>query len=125
MLAARLLDAMFRKHAGVEVESLCDRLARSSRVAALKERGSATPELVVVDVELDGTPGVDLIRELRTIAHLAETPIVVLTGCTDARTVRAARAAGADAVYSKQDVSRHISRWTSDVLSMAESRAAA
>ncbi|MEZ6210110.1 MAG: HDOD domain-containing protein [Phycisphaerales bacterium] len=124
-LAARLLDAMFRREPNVDVECVTNTSDISSRVAELKNNAQSLPDLVIVDLIFPGISGVDLIKELRSNPELEALPIIVLTASHDAPTIRAARNAGANAVYSKQDVSRHIARWTQDVLALTSRATAA
>lgn len=125
ILAARLLDAMFRRTPAVETECLSQIGAIEQRVAELKRDGCSRPDLIIVDLGLPGVSGVEIVKQLRTAHGLADLPVIVLTGCNDTQSVRAARTAGATAVYAKQDVARHIARWTRDMLALTEHARAA
>lgn len=54
------------------------------------------PSLFVVDVDLGGTSGLDLVREVRAVPARAHVPVLVLSGHADAGTRDAAFSAGAD-----------------------------
>lgn len=70
---------------------------------ALGTLDRAAPDLVVIDVDMPGVTGIDLVRVIRAQPHSRHVPIVVLTGHGDPTTVRAAYAAGADDVVSKSE----------------------
>jgi DNA-binding response OmpR family regulator/HPt (histidine-containing phosphotransfer) domain-containing protein len=54
------------------------------------------PSLFVVDVDLGGASGLDLVREVRSVPTRANVPILVLSGHADVATRDAAYSAGAD-----------------------------
>jgi diguanylate cyclase (GGDEF)-like protein len=81
--------------AGFEVTVLEDPLA----VWAALER--TCPDLVVCDVDMPGLDGIDLCRTLRADARWQNLPLLFLTGHSDAETVSALFAAGADDYVSK------------------------
>jgi diguanylate cyclase (GGDEF)-like protein len=81
--------------AGFEVTVLEDPLA----VWAALER--TRPDLVVCDVDMPGLDGIDLCRTLRADARWQNLPLLFLTGHSDAETVSALFAAGADDYVSK------------------------
>ena len=59
------------------------------------------PQAVVLDVDLPGTDGLELLRELRAAPTLADLPVLLLTGHGDPRYVEAAFERGADDFVSK------------------------
>jgi DNA-binding NarL/FixJ family response regulator len=62
---------------------------------------SLRPDLVLTDIQLKSSNGLDLIKDLR--AHAATLPIIATTMFDVQRTERLARAAGASAFVAKQD----------------------
>lgn len=124
VLAARLLDAMFRRTPGTQTECLSHLDAIQRRVGEIGGDRDA-PDLVIVDLGLPRDAGVEIVKQLRAAPGLEHLPVIVLTGCNDTQSVRSARAAGATAVYSKQDVARHIARWTRDILALTDRAQAA
>lgn len=83
------------------VQLACDHMNLHTRAvgdadafrAALKE---VTPALVIVDIEIGSTSGLDLVRELRARGDAPAAPILMLSGHADAATRDAAFDAGAD-----------------------------
>jgi DNA-binding response OmpR family regulator len=53
-----------------------------------------TPDLIVSDIDLGGTSGLELCERLRSIAGLEETPVIFLSGAQVPDVVRRAHAAG-------------------------------
>jgi two-component system, cell cycle response regulator DivK len=54
------------------------------------------PDIIVADLMLSGSSGLDLARRLRAAAHTRDTGIIVLTGHSDGATRRLAHDAGCD-----------------------------
>lgn len=69
--------------------------------AAIKAIATLQPDLVLTDIQLKSSSGLDLIKALRTQAP--ELPVVATTMFDVRRTERLARAAGASGFASKQD----------------------
>lgn len=67
-------------------------------VAHLRD-GGATPDLVILDLHLGGTPGLEVLRSLRCRGH--KFPVAMLTGAGDPVERQACLAAGATAVLVK------------------------
>lgn len=70
---------------------------------ALHEIRSAPPDLVVVDLSMDGMTGFELIQRLK--AMMPELPIVVVSIYKNPLSLRRARESGADGYVSKDLVS--------------------
>lgn len=68
---------------------------------ALETVRRLTPDLVVLDVMLPGTSGVDVLAGLRADPGLARTPVLLLTARGLGRDRAAAEAAGADRFMTK------------------------
>jgi len=62
---------------------------------------STTPALILMDVQLPGTDGLTLTRQIRADARFAALPIVALTAYAMASDELAAREAGCDGFVSK------------------------
>ncbi|MCA9752651.1 MAG: response regulator [Gemmatimonadetes bacterium] len=80
---------------GDEAESYLFRFAR--------ERGSLRPALVLLDLNVPGVDGRELLREIRADAVLRPTPVVVFTGSDDTRDVYDAYDLGANSYVRKPD----------------------
>ncbi|MFL5918540.1 MAG: HD domain-containing phosphohydrolase [Gaiellaceae bacterium] len=68
--------------------------------AARKRIRSARPDVIVLDVNMPGTTGLELCAELKANPATKDIPVILLTGSTGGTTV-AARRAGADAFVRK------------------------
>ena len=62
---------------------------------------SVRPDIVLTDIQLKSSSGLDFIKAIR--AHAPELPVVATTMFDVQRTERLARAAGASAFVAKQD----------------------
>ncbi len=72
----------------------------SSGTELLEHLAQCTPELIILDLVMPGTTGLDLIRELRDRHELATVPIIVLTGSSTEEVAKAFDA-GADDYVTK------------------------
>jgi response regulator RpfG family c-di-GMP phosphodiesterase len=68
--------------------------------AARRRIKRARPDVIVLDVNMPGTTGLELCQELKASAQTRDIPVVLLTGA-DGGTSAAARDAGADALVVK------------------------
>jgi response regulator RpfG family c-di-GMP phosphodiesterase len=68
--------------------------------AARRRIKRARPDVIVLDVNMPGTTGLELCKELKASAQTRDIPVVLLTGA-DGGTSAAARDAGADALVVK------------------------
>jgi len=55
--------------------------------AALSVTDARTPDLVLLDVQLPGRDGLSTCEAMRAMPALADVPILIVTGCTDAGTI--------------------------------------
>lgn len=76
-------------------------VAAASAEEALGVLATQTPALILMDVQLPGTDGLELTRQLRTDPRFADLPIVAVTAYAMARDEQAAYAAGCNAFVSK------------------------
>ena len=65
------------EEAGHEVEVI------HSGDTALAKLSAVTPDLVILDLHLPGTPGTEILRQIRADPRLAETRVAVITGHRD------------------------------------------
>lgn len=68
---------------------------------ALRQLANATPDLMLIDLQMPGLDGVGLIRRLQEAAPDRAYPIFVLTSHISGPQAAEARATGADAVFTK------------------------
>ena len=86
-----IVRVLRRSHPHVRV----DRLADGGEVAPWLLQAVPLPRVVLLDLNLVGKDGRDVLREIRREATLAELPVVVLTSSTNPRDVDECYAAGA------------------------------
>ena len=67
----------------------------------LDQLDAVTPDLLLIDLQMPGLDGVELIRRLTDIAPARDYPVFVLTSHISGPQAAEARAAGADAVFTK------------------------
>jgi CheY-like chemotaxis protein len=68
---------------------------------ALKLLSDKTFDFAIIDVEMLGTSGIELCRQIRALEQIKPFPILMLSGYTDAQTQARTRAAGADEFLAK------------------------
>ncbi len=76
-------------------------VAAASAEEALGVLSQETPALILMDVQLPGTDGLELTRRLRCDPRFVDLPIVAVTAYAMARDEQAAYAAGCNAFVSK------------------------
>jgi phosphoserine phosphatase RsbU/P len=76
----------------IQVDSGASAMQRVTNPLAPRE---ADLDLILLDIEMAGMDGIDTCRRLRAEPHLQDTPIIMVTGKTDSRTVAEAFSAGA------------------------------
>lgn len=62
---------------------------------------SPRPSIIVLDLNLPGTDGREVLKEIKQAAPLAQIPVIVLTTSSDRRDVSACYAAGANSYVQK------------------------
>ena len=67
----------------------------------VRQLGTMTPDLLLIDLQMPRLDGVGLIRRLKEIAPGRHYPLFVLTSHISGQQAAEARAAGADAVFTK------------------------
>jgi CheY-like chemotaxis protein len=69
--------------------------------SALREARAISPDLIVLDLELPGTSGIEVARELRRDPRTQHIPLIAATGLSQDRLLRLARQVGFDTVVVK------------------------
>lgn len=76
-------------------------LAASEGLGAIDLAATSRPDLILCDVELPTIDGYEVLRLLRQNPQLADIPVILLTGRSDKRDVRAGMNLGADDYLTK------------------------
>ncbi|MEO7655608.1 MAG: response regulator [Sphingomicrobium sp.] len=76
-------------------------IATDSATAAVAELHRMPVALVIAELRMDAMSGIDLVRLIRDDSALRDTPVVLITGRTDANGAVEGFAAGADDVVAK------------------------
>jgi DNA-binding response OmpR family regulator len=61
----------------------------------------AAPKAVILDVNMPGGNGVDVLRKIRSMNKTSQTPVLIVTSSMDEKVAEEARALGADAFLRK------------------------
>ena len=105
MTARLLLVEPNRGALGVLAQRLRDEgyrmIATDSAAAAVSELYRVPVDLVISELRMDGLSGVELTRLIRDDTVLKDTPVILITGRSDANGAVDALAAGADDVVAK------------------------
>ena len=67
----------------------------------LRQAGMPRPGLIYLDIEMPGMDGQTTLREIKSDPALRDIPVVMMTGVSDERQMRAAAAAGANSYTLK------------------------
>ena len=96
-------DDMLREVLTEQLLLLGYRVATAASAAAAMGmlRDGAEPDLVLTDVNLGGTTGVELCRWIKAQARLAVTPVILFSGSYEIGARSAGLAAGADDFFPK------------------------
>lgn len=102
-----LVDRLFRKampdgHT-LNVIAIPGGTAALEWIGEAQSAGHPMPDLIVLDINMPGLSGLDLLRVLRARPRFLATPILVLTTSDEAEIGAQARCAGANAVLTKPD----------------------
>ena len=99
---AGLAEIAFRRAAPqARVQAVSNAKAALDHLNRVVEAGEEPPALILMDLNLPGTTGLELLAEIRAIDTLRTIPVVVLTSSENPREVRRCYEAGANAVVSK------------------------
>jgi CheY-like chemotaxis protein len=73
----------------------------SSAETAIRELARDKPDLIVLDCDMPGMGGIELLKELREMPHLSRTPIIMLSGTTSDLDLRSAYQLGINSFVVK------------------------
>jgi len=76
-----------------------DYLHRRARYSSADD--APRPDLILLDLNLPGTDGREVLQEIKRVEHLKQIPVVVLTTSADGRDVEACYRAGANCYIQK------------------------
>ncbi|MGJ3238415.1 MAG: response regulator [Anaerolineae bacterium] len=93
--SARVLFQIMLKRVGFEV------IQAEDADEALEKLATITPDLIITDIQLPGTSGIELTRILRTRPEFDQTAIIVLSAFQSEETIQQALDAGADEFMKK------------------------
>ena len=79
------------------------------------DAGEAPPDLVLLDLQLPGTSGVEVLQRIKADAGLRDIPVVVLSGSDRDEDVRRAQELGAHSYVIKPMTARHFAWITRSV----------
>jgi two-component system, cell cycle response regulator DivK len=100
------------------IESLTAATPEEAYALAAQSR----PDIVVADLMLAGSSGLDLARRLRKDAHTRDTAIIVLTGHSDGATRKLAHDAGCDRFLVKPCAPADLANEIRDLLAARRAR---
>lgn len=100
----------------VELMSLLLRRALPSCRIAVERNGKGAirklrterPDLILLDVNLPGMDGVQVLRQIKSLKHLAQTPVIVCTTSAGCRELDAMFRLGADAHVIKTNMEKEL-----------------
>ncbi len=109
-LTLRALRGVPKPCSVVVARSGGDALDYLLRRGTFEGRQSGDPDVVFLDNTLPGVPGNELVRQIRSEAHLQRMPLVVFSGTSDGAVIDRCLAAGANAFIEKPlDMGEYVS----------------
>ncbi|WP_244953879.1 response regulator [Stappia indica] len=99
-----------------------DGTAALARIERALSAGEPLPDAILLDMNMPGLSGLDVLAALRARAGLDATPIIILSTAEDAAMAERALAAGADAVFTKPDSMDSIARLAAGIFRTALAR---
>ncbi len=72
-----------------------------SGLNALEDMSASRPDIVMLDLEMPGMSGLEVLKTMRSSATLASTPVVIISGHSKSEFETECRAAGANDVIEK------------------------
>jgi CheY-like chemotaxis protein len=114
-----LVERLFRK--AMPCEARLNVVAKMGATAALEwigeaqDAGAPLPDLIVLDINMPGLSGLDLLTVLRARPVFLATPILILTTSNDEEMAVQARRAGANALLTKPDTMEKLEDLIRDV----------
>jgi DNA-binding response OmpR family regulator len=92
----------------------CEVSSHSDGALAAHKAASYAPDLIILDVMLPGKSGFEIFDEIRSHAHLASTPVLMLTAKGQTKDREAAERAGVNVFmtkpFSNQEVLDNVNR---------------
>ncbi len=79
----------------------CERLKVPSGAEAIARAAEDPPDLVILDVKMPDTDGLEVLRELRANEETRETPVLLVTACADPDVMSEASRLGATDYLTK------------------------
>jgi CheY-like chemotaxis protein len=86
-----------------------------ARIEAAVAAKSPLPDLILLDMNMPGLSGLDVLRMMRASAALADTPILILSTASNREAADEALRHGADAVITKPDSMHSIAELASTI----------
>ncbi len=90
-----LMQAMLQRRPGLALE------VADSAASALDQARAATPDLILLDMHLPDSDGLEVLQRIRAEASLRDVPVVAVTADASAERERSAAAAGVQAYLKK------------------------
>ncbi|MFI4897199.1 MAG: HDOD domain-containing protein [Phycisphaerales bacterium JB059] len=118
-LAATLLKTILGKGGRARVDWVSTGTRAAARLRSVAEGSSPAPDLIVADLGLPGSKGVDLLRIARGTEALRETPFVIMTASMEAEDQIECTEAGATAFIRKVDLCSELPKWVDKLLATA------
>lgn len=115
-LAARLIQSMLEKQAGVSVEVKVDGREAIEYLRDCQAPGRRNPDLIISDINVPGYNGLQIIRALRSNVNFQEIPIAVVTATLDDDVCSSCIEAGANSVHDKLEISADLKTWCKDLI---------
>ena len=72
-----------------------------SAEAALAMMEGARYDILLVDIDMPGMDGIEMVRAIRSSSRISDIPVVMVTGCDDVVSIDRAYAAGANSFVTK------------------------
>jgi CheY-like chemotaxis protein len=97
-----LLESSFSRY-GLEadIQIASDGLQALRFVDDFRNSASPLPDLVILDLNLPGVSGLEILRRIRTIWNILELPVVILSSSISLGDVNAARSLGVSGYFEK------------------------
>jgi len=117
-LAAKLVEMLLRKSAEASTTWVSSADGASRHVEAIIAGRQPRPDVIITDLNLPDTRGVEIITTLRGVASLAEVPLLVVSADSQQSVRDRCLAAGATDFVGKDEVARNISGWIRRVVAL-------
>jgi len=115
-LAATLIRAMLERVPNVEVEHVTTIMDARRRLSACVTSGAIRPSIVLCDYNLPDGQGTTVVGTIRGTSSLKDIPIVIATAASDPGQLESCLSSGADAVFSKNQMTADLQGWLRDLI---------